>query len=72
MNNNVIRIKQIEDWFLHDYLLRLLHIKRCKYLGITPDETEYNLQKEAYLLEQEYRSLKGKKPLDDLKNIINL
>ena len=52
MNNNVIRVKQIEDWFLHDYLLRLLHIKRCKYLGITPDETEYNLQKEAYLLEQ--------------------
>ena len=48
MNNNVIRVKQIEDWFLHDYLLRLLHIKRCKYLGITPDETEYALQKEAY------------------------
>ena len=72
MNNNVIRVKQIEDWFLHDYILRLLHIKRCKYLGITPDETEYALQKEAYLLEQEYRALKGKKPLDDLKNIINL
>ena len=41
-------------------------------MGITPDETEYNLQKEAYLLEQEYRALKGKKPLEDLKNIINL
>ena len=50
-------------------MLRLNHINRCKYLGITPDETEYHLQKTAYTVEQALRALQGKPALEEIKTI---
>jgi len=63
------RILKLTNWLTTDYVLRLGHIKRCAYFGIKADETEYHLQKTAYLVEQELRSLKGLKPLDSIEMI---
>ena len=68
MDKNIIRINELMKWFYNDYIFRLEHIRRCKYLGIIPDEDEYSLQKEAYDKEQELRLLTGKPPLGEIKN----
>ena len=39
------------------------------WVTLKEDETEYHLQKTAYLVEQELRSLKGLKPLDSIEMI---
>lgn len=68
MDKKVARMLELEKWFSTEYLLRLEHIRRCKYFNIESDETMYSLQKEAYDKEQEYRKLKGKKPLEDISD----
>lgn len=72
MNKKLLKISELEKWFLGEYLLRLEHIRRCKYLGLTPDESEYDLQVEAYNKEQELRTLKGKPLLPDIKNYFEI
>lgn len=61
------RVRELEYFLFTDYPRRLDHIQRCVYLGITPDEKLYDLQTEAYIKEQEYRLLTGKKPLEEIK-----
>lgn len=63
------KIAELTNWLLTDYVMRLNHINRCRYLGITPDETEYHLQKTAYTVEQALRKLQGKPLLEDIKTI---
>lgn len=63
------KIAELTNWLLTDYVMRLNHINRCKYLGITPDETEYHLQKTAYTVEQALRTLQGKPLLEEIKTI---
>ena len=63
------KIAELTNWLLSDYVLRLNHINRCKYLGIPPDETEYHLQKTAYTVEQALRALQGKPALEEIKTI---
>lgn len=63
------RIFELTKWLTTEYLLRLGHIRRCGYFGIPADETEYHLQKTAYLVEQELRKLKGQPPLDSIEMI---
>lgn len=70
MDKNIARVKELEKWFLTDYMLRLEHIRRCRYLGVVPDETEQSLQEEAYQKEQELRALLKKPPLGEIKNKI--
>lgn len=72
MNAKILRISELEKWFLGEYLLRLEHIRRCKYLGLTPDESEYDLQVEAYNKEQELRELQGKEKLPDIVNYFSI
>ena len=68
MDINYKRLKYLDNWFKTEYLVRLEHIRRCDYFNIKSDETMYELQKEAYEKEQEYRKLIGKKPLDEIPN----
>lgn len=63
------KIAELTNWLLTDYVMRLNHINRCRYLGITPDETEYHLQKTAYTVEQALRTLQGKPLLEEIKTI---
>lgn len=66
MNTIYKRIYYLEQWFKGEYIQRLEHIRRCNYLNIKPDESMYDLQKEAYEKEQEYRELTGKPPLEPI------
>lgn len=66
MNKNYVRALELEKWFTGEYLIRLEHIRRCNFFNIPSDETMYDLQKEAYDKEQEYRILKGKQPLEKI------
>ena len=63
------KLVELEKWLYVEYPRRLQHILRCNYLGVTPDETRYELELEAYNKEQEIRKILGKKPLENLKNI---
>lgn len=63
------KIAELTNWLLTDYVMRLNRINRCRYLGITPDETEYHLQKTAYTVEQALRTLQGKPLLEEIKTI---
>lgn len=72
MDNRILRIRELKDWFQNEYIFRLEHIRRCRFLGITPDETEQHLQEEAYVKEQELRKLQGKSPLGKIKNKISI
>lgn len=65
----MIKTAELENFLYKEYPKRLAHIQRCLYLGITPDESRYALELEAYEKEQEYRKLTGKKPLDPIKSI---
>ena len=47
--DNSKEIRKLYHWFLNDYPLRLQHIERCRYLGITPDEPKIDLEKEDVL-----------------------
>ena len=68
MDVRLKRIKEIETWLKGEYIQRLETIRRYKYLGIKPPESEYSLQVEAYNKEQELRAIKGLDPLPDIKN----
>lgn len=61
------KIEELEKFLYVEYPRRLSHIQRCVYLGITPDETRYSLELEAYEKEQELRSLIGLEPLEEIK-----
>lgn len=61
-------LAELEKWLYEEYPRRLQHILRCNYLGITPDESRYQLEVEAYEKEQQIRKILGKKPLDEIKN----
>lgn len=61
--------RDIELWFRTEYLFRLEHVRRCAYLGVMPDETEYEVQKEAYDKEQRLREIAGKPLLQQIKVI---
>lgn len=65
----MVKLAELEKWLYVEYPKRLQHILRCNYLGITPDESRYELELEAYHKEQEIRKILGKKPLDEIKNI---
>lgn len=67
MDIRLKRLKELEEWFEKEYILRLETIRRHKYLGLRPKENEYDLQVEAYEKEQEIRQLKGLKPLPEIK-----
>ena len=66
MDKDYKRLVELMEWFKTDYILRLEHIRRCNYFNIKSDETMYDLQKEAYEKEQEYRKLMGKQPLESI------
>ena len=63
-------LEELEKWLYEEYPKRLLHIMRCNYLGVTPDESRYELEIEAYKKEQRMRKILGKKPLNEIKNHI--
>lgn len=64
---DVKRIEELELWFRYEYPSRLHKIERYKYLGLPLPETRYALEMEAYIKENELRSLRGEKPLPELK-----
>ena len=66
MDKKLVRIRELEKWFTKEYIIRLEHVRRCNYFNIKADESMYDLQKEAYEKEQEYRALIGKKPLNEI------
>lgn len=66
MDKKLVRIRELEKWFTKEYIIRLEHVRRCNYFNIKADESMYDLQKEAYEKEQEYRALTGKKPLNEI------
>lgn len=61
------KLAELEQFLFVEYPRRLQHIQSCTYLGITPDENRYDLEIERYKIEQEYRTLIGKKPLEPIK-----
>lgn len=65
---NIKRKRELEHFLYVEYPRRYFHIVRCVHLGVEPDETLFNLDREAYFKEQEYRKIIGKKPLQELKN----
>lgn len=67
MDIRLKRLKELEKWFSTEYLVRIEAIRRQKFFGLKPEENEYDLQLEAYQKEQEIRSLKGLKPLPEIK-----
>ena len=68
MDKKYTRLAELTEWFKTEYIIRLEHIRRCNYFNIKSDETMYDLQKEAYDKEQEYRKLMGKKPLEKISD----
>ena len=66
-NINYNRIRELENWFRYEYVVRRLAIDRYNYLNLKPQETRYALELEAYNKENELRKLKGLEPLPELK-----
>lgn len=64
---NVKRINEIEMWFRYEYPARLHTINRYTYLGLPLQESRYALELEAYVKENELRTLKGQELLPDIK-----
>lgn len=69
MDKKILKIRELEHWLTVEFVIRMESIRRCKYLGLDVPEREYELQLEAYEKEQEYRQLKGLKPLPKLKDL---
>lgn len=58
---------ELERWFKLEYPRRLNTISRYVYLGLTPPETRYALEMEAYKKENELRKMDGLEPLPPVK-----
>ena len=73
MDKTILRINELEKWLSVDFVIRMETIRRCRYFGITPPESELALQKEAYAKDREYRRLKNMPNVPEMaKDIIEI
>jgi len=69
--DNSKRIQELELWFRNVGLHNILVYLSCDYFKIEQEKSRYDIYKEIYEKEQEFRELKGKNKLPEIK-LINI